>query len=48
MVARLASHGVAVDGGATLPAWSGGSVDYAWEIDWLRWRDRQVPAAAAG
>ncbi len=36
LVGRLASHGVAVDGGATLPAWWGGSVDYAWEIEWLR------------
>ena len=29
LVARLASHGVAVDGGATLPDWWGGPVDYA-------------------
>jgi len=48
LVARLASHDVAVDAGATLPDWWGGPVDYAWEIDWLRSRDRQVPASAAG
>jgi hypothetical protein len=41
LVARLASHGVAVDAGATLPDWWGGSVDYGWEIDWLRWRDHR-------
>jgi hypothetical protein len=46
LVARLASHGVDVDGGATLPSWWGGSVDYNWEIDWLRWRGSQNPAAA--
>src|ERR1700724_1775883 len=39
LAARLASHGVAVDAGATLPDWWGGAVDYGWEIDWLRWRD---------
>jgi hypothetical protein len=49
LVARLADHGVAVDAGATLPNWWGGPVDYAWEIDWLRWRDHRCqPAAAAG
>jgi Domain of unknown function (DUF222)/HNH endonuclease len=48
LVARLASHGVAVDPGATLPDWWGGPVDYAWEIDWLRWRDSLDPASAAG
>jgi hypothetical protein len=48
LVARLASHGVAVDAGATLPDWWGGPVDYAWEIDWLRWRDSLDPASAAG
>ena len=48
LVSRLASHGVAVDAGETLPAWWGGPVDYAWEIDWLRSQDRQSPAAAAG
>jgi glucose/arabinose dehydrogenase len=48
LVARLASHGVAVDGGATLPDWWGGSVDYGWEIDWLRWRDHPDPTSAAG
>jgi Domain of unknown function (DUF222)/HNH endonuclease len=48
LVARLASHGVAVDAGATLPGWWGGPVDYAWEIDWLRWRDSLDPASAAG
>ncbi len=47
LVARLASHGVAVDGGATLPGWWGGSVDYGWEIEWLRSRDRRYPATAA-
>ncbi|HVT17910.1 MAG TPA: DUF222 domain-containing protein [Thermoanaerobaculia bacterium] len=36
LVARLASYGVAVDAGATLPDWWGGPVDYGWEIDWLR------------
>jgi hypothetical protein len=35
LVSRLASHDVAVDAGETLPAWWGGPVDYAWEIDWL-------------
>jgi hypothetical protein len=35
LVSRLASHGVAVDARETLPAWWGGPVDYAWEIDWL-------------
>jgi Domain of unknown function (DUF222)/HNH endonuclease len=48
LVARLAGHGVAVDAGATLPDWWGGPVDYAWEIDWLRWRDSLDPASAAG
>jgi hypothetical protein len=48
LVSRLASHGVAVEAGETLPAWWGGPVDYAWEIDWLRSQDRQSPAAAAG
>jgi Domain of unknown function (DUF222)/HNH endonuclease len=48
LVARLASHGVAVDGGATLPSWRGGPVDYGWEIDWLRSCDRRYPASAAG
>jgi len=48
LIARLASQGVAVDARETLPSWSGGPVDYAWEIDWLRSRDRQVPASAAG
>jgi hypothetical protein len=48
LVTRLASQGVAVDGGATLPSWAGGPVDYNWEIDWLRWRDRQHPASGAG
>ena len=48
LVSRLASHGVAVDAGETLPAWWGGPVDYAWEIDWLRSRDSPFPAAAAG
>jgi hypothetical protein len=48
LVSRLASHGVAVEAGETLPSWWGGPVDYAWEIDWLRSQDRQSPAAAAG
>jgi hypothetical protein len=48
LVSRLASHGVAVDAGETLPDWWGGPVDYAWEIDWLRSLDRPYPAAAAG
>jgi hypothetical protein len=47
LVARLASHGVAVEGGATLPNWWGGSVDYGWEIEWLRSVDRRYPATAA-
>jgi hypothetical protein len=48
LVARLASDGVVVDAGATLPDWWGGPVDYAWAIDWLRWRNHQDPASAAG
>jgi hypothetical protein len=48
LVSRLSSHGVAVDAGETLPAWWGGPVDYACEIDWLRSHDRQYPASAAG
>ncbi len=48
LAARLADHGVAVDGGATVPEWWGGPVDYAWEIDWLRWRDQRCPPAGAG
>ncbi|HVT15709.1 MAG TPA: DUF222 domain-containing protein [Thermoanaerobaculia bacterium] len=48
LVARLASHGVAVDTDATLPTWWGGPVDYNWEIDWLRSRDRQYLASGAG
>jgi len=48
LVAQLESHGVAVDARATLPDWWGGSVDYGWEIDWLRWRDHRDPEAAAG
>jgi Domain of unknown function (DUF222)/HNH endonuclease len=48
LVARLASHGVAVNAGATLLDWWGGPVDYAWEIDWLRWRDGLDPASAGG
>ena len=48
LIARLASHGVAVDAGATLPDWWGGPVDYAWEIDWLRWRDHRDPGSPAG
>ena len=47
LVARLASHGVDVDAGATLANWWGGSVDYGWEIDWLRWRGHRDPASAA-
>ena len=45
LVARLADRGVAVDAGATVPDWWGGPVDYAWEIDWLRWRH---PSSAHG
>jgi hypothetical protein len=48
LVARLASQGVAVDARETLPSWCGGPVDYDWEIDWLRWRECQQPASAAG
>ena len=48
LVRRLADQGVAVDAGATLPDWWGGPVDYAWEIDWLRWRDHRDPEIAAG
>jgi len=48
LVARLASNGVAVDGRAMLPDWWGGPVDYGWEIDWLRWRDRKDQVSAAG
>jgi hypothetical protein len=48
IVARLASHDVAVDARATLPDWWGEQVDYAWEIDWLRWRNSQHPASAVG
>jgi HNH endonuclease len=48
LVSRLASHGVDVDAGATIPAWWGGSVDYNWEIEWLRSRDPRCPASVAG
>jgi len=48
LATRLASHGVAVDVGATLPDWWGGSVDYGWEIDWLRWRDHRDLESASG
>ena len=48
LIARLVSHGVDVDAGATLPDWWGGSVDYGWEIDWLRWRDHRDQDSAAG
>ena len=48
LAARLASHGAAVDAGATLPDWWGGPVDYGWEIDWLRWRDHRDSESAAG
>ncbi len=48
LVTRLADQGVAVDAVATLPDWWGGPVDYAWEIDWLRWRDHRNPETAAG
>src|ERR1700720_955415 len=48
LAARLASHGVAVDAGATLPDWWGGAVDYGWEIDWLRWRDHGDLESATG
>ena len=48
LVSRLAGQGVAVDAGETVPSWWGGPVDYAWEIDWLRSRDRHDPASATG
>jgi hypothetical protein len=48
LVSRLAGQGVTVNARETLPSWWGGPVDYAWEIDWLRWRRHQHPAAAAG
>jgi hypothetical protein len=48
LVARLASQGVAVDGGATLPDWEGGPCDYNWEIEWLRSRDCRDQASAVG
>jgi hypothetical protein len=48
LVTRLATKGVAVDGRATLPDWWGGSVDYGWAIDWLRWRDHRDPEVVAG
>ena len=47
LVTRLAGQGVIVDAGATVPDWWGGPVDYAWEIDWLRWRDQRSPASLA-
>jgi len=48
LAARLVSHGVAVDAHATLPDWWGGPVDYAWAIDWLRYRDGRDLETAAG
>src|ERR1700681_1000367 len=48
LAARLASHGVDVDAGATLPDWWGGPVDYGWEIDWLRSSDRRYPQPPPG
>jgi len=48
LAARLASHGVTVDGHATLPDWWGGPVDYALAIDWLRCRDGRDSETAAG
>jgi hypothetical protein len=48
LVTRLASQGVAVDAGETVPSWWGGPVDYAWEIGWLRSRDRHDQASATG
>ena len=48
LVSRLASEGVAVDGGETLPSWWGGPIDYDWEIHWLRSRDWQDPASTTG
>jgi hypothetical protein len=48
LVARRASQGVAVDGGATLPGWEGGPCDYNWEIEWLRSRDCRDQASAVG
>jgi len=48
LAARLASHGVTVDGHATLPDWWGGPVDYGWAIDWLRYCDGRDQDSAAG
>ena len=48
LAVRLASQGVAVDSHATLPDWWGGSVDYGWEIDWLRWRDHRDLESSTG
>ncbi len=48
LVTRLVNQGVVVDAVATLPDWWGGPVDYAWEIDWLRWRDHRDPETATG
>jgi hypothetical protein len=51
LVTRLASHGVTVDGGATMPSWWGESVDYGWAIESLRWlrsHDRPHPPFAIG
>jgi hypothetical protein len=51
MVARLASHGVTVDGGATMASCWGEAVDYGWAIESLRWRrshDCLHPPFAAG
>jgi hypothetical protein len=47
LVTRLAGQGVAVDAGASMPSWWGGTVDYNWEIDWLRWRGSQNLASDA-
>jgi len=47
LISHLESQGVEVDGRETFPSWEGGRVDYNWEIEWLRSRDRPDPASAA-
>ena len=51
LAGRLASHGVALDGGATMPSWWGEAVEDGWAIDLLRWlrsRDHPHPPSAVG
>ncbi len=43
---RLASQDVEVDGSETLPNWWGGSIDFSWQIEWLRGIDAGVASAA--